>query len=203
MPTISAIPSYSDLGEADNVTKNTWEQLLARYGKYEYYFSGDVFSETVDDSELANPPSLYPVGINIVKMLCQSLADATFGEWRSSPLTFATRQGVDQDSHTVEASETLNNILSYSNADAMLLEMELHRMLYGASILKLRPTKNKYRGVEWYGIKPSAFFPVFHPHDKNTLIKATILSYITQARPRLFMAMSPTRTKYYSRNTGT
>ena len=185
MPTISAIPSYSDLGEADNVTKNAWEQQLARYSKYEYYFTGEVFREKVDDSEVANPPSIYPVGINIVKMLCQSLADATYGEWDQMPFTFATRKGIDQDNHTKEASETLNGILHACNGESSFLEMEIHRMLYGNSVLKIRPTQNKYRPVEWYAIKPSHFFPVFDPNDKNILIAATVMTHITRAQAKM------------------
>jgi hypothetical protein len=179
MTSISSIPSYSDLGEADSVTKNSWENQLANYSKYEYYYTGQVFDEKVADAELADPPSLYPVGINIVKMLCQSLADATFGEWSHLPVWFNTRHGIDETSHTQDAASRLDGILFHSNAESVLLEMEIQRMLFGASVLRVRP-ENKEIGVRWLSIKPTAFFPVFDPHNKNRLLKATVLTNITR-----------------------
>jgi hypothetical protein len=184
MPKMSTIPGYADLGEADPVTKNHWEAQQERYSKYEYYYSGQVFGETVDDAEVADPPSLYPVGINIVKMLCQSMADATFGEWKGLPLSFATRSEIDETSDTKEASQLLNEILFTSNAESTFLEMEIQRMLYGASVLKLRPSISRKR-VEWLTIKPTSFFPVFDPHDKNHLLRAQVMTYITRDQAKL------------------
>lgn len=171
---------YSDLlGEADSVTRNTWDLQIERYSRYEYYYSGEVFKERVDDAEAADPPLLYPVGINIVKMLSQSLADATFGEWENIPVQFRTRKGLKETSHTKEASELLNRILFTSNAESTFLEMEIQRMLFGGSVLRIRPD-TRTKGVQWLGVKPSTFFPVFDPHNKNRLLKASIVTYITR-----------------------
>jgi hypothetical protein len=185
MSSIKGIPDYSDLGKVDAVTKNTWSNLLAKYSEYEYYYSGRVFDEKVEDSELADPPSLYPVGINIVKMLCDSMASATFGEYDHLPIWFGTRRGVDESSHTIDASKLLDRILFQSDAESALLEMEIQRMLFGASVLKIRPSI-KRKGVEWLPIKPSSFFPVFDPHNKNRLIEAHVSNYISRAQAKLF-----------------
>jgi len=180
---IAAIPDYSDLGSSSNVTKDTWEAQLSRYSTYEYYYSGDVFDEAVDDAEIANPPSLYPVGINIVKMLTQSLADATFGEWDTLPVWFTGRKGLEENKDTIEACKELDRILFHSNTESNFLEMELHRMLYGSSVLAIMPDLRS-KGVKWIPIKPTTFFPVFHPHDKNLLLQATILTNITREQAK-------------------
>ena len=181
---IASIPSYSDLGNSSNVTKNTWEAQLQRYSTYEYYYSGDVFDETVEDSEIANPPSLYPVGINIVKMLTQSLADATFGEWDSLPVWFTGRKGLEESNDITDACKLMDQILFQSSTESAFLEMELHRMLYGASVLAIMPDIRS-KGVKWLPIKPTTFFPVFHPHDKNRLLQATVLTNITREQAKL------------------
>ena len=184
MSSIRIIPDYSDLGKADDVTKNIWEQMLARYERYKYYFSGDVFEETVEDSELIDPPSLYPVGINLVKMLCQSMSNSTFGEWSSLPLRFRTRSGLKEDADTKEASELMNTILFNSDAESVFQAMETQRMLYGGCVLKIRPDL-KQKGVKFHSIMPSSFFPVFDPHNTNRLLEARVSSFLTQAQAKI------------------
>jgi hypothetical protein len=176
---------YSDLGDVSNFTKNVWQDQQSRYSTYEYYYSGRVFEETVDDGEIENPPKAYPVGINVVKMMCQSLADATFGEWDHLPLWFSTRQGVDENDDTLAAAQLLSKILFNSNAESMFLEMELHRMLYGASVLKIRADLRD-KGAQWLAINPKAFFPVFDPHNKNRLLEAKIVTYITKEQAEAY-----------------
>jgi len=185
MSMLDAIPGYSDLGKADSHTRNTWDARLQAYARYEYYFSGEVFGETVKDSELADPPLLYPVGINVVKLLCQSLSDATFGEWDNLPLWYATRRGVVENTATQEASALLDRVLFQSDAESTLLEMELQRMLYGASVLKIRPSLRS-KGVEWLPVKPPSFFPVFNPHNRNQLIEAHTSKYLSKAQAKAF-----------------
>jgi len=181
---IASIPSYSDLGDSSSVTKNAWESQLQRYSTYEYYYSGNVFEETVEDAEIADPPSLYPVGINIVKMLVQSLADATFGEWDTLPVWFTGRKGLEETRAMTNTAQLLDKILFRSNTESNFLEMELHRMLYGNSVLRIMPDDSNHL-VKWAPIKPPAFFPVFHPHDRERLLQATVLMNISREQAKL------------------
>lgn len=194
MASINSIPDYSDIGEADSSTKNAWENQLMRYARYEYYYTGEVFNEPVDDAEVADPPSLYPVGINIVKMLCQSMADATFGEWEHLPVWFTTRDGIDENDDTIAASEFLRQVLFHSNIESSFIEMELQRMLYGAAVLKIRPSL-KDKGVQWLPVPPTTFFPVFDPHDKSRLLKASIVTRITKDQAKEVYGYVPAKNR--------
>ena len=184
MTSIREIPDYSDLGKSDSITKNAWEAILAKYDKYQYYYSGSVFREKVDDSELIDPPSLYPVGINLVKMLCQSMAWSTFGEWDKMPVRWATRHGIKESNSTVEACKLMDDFLFRSNAESVFLQMEIQRMLLGASVIKVRPDLPS-RGVSFHAIKPSSFFPVFDPHNPNRLLKAHVTSYLSREQAKV------------------
>ena len=83
-------PDYSDLGKVTSATRSTWEAEYSRRAKFRYYYDGAVFEDRVPTEESADPdaPKLYPVGINLVKMLCQAMADSTFGEWEEDIMRF-------------------------------------------------------------------------------------------------------------------
>ena len=89
-------PDWSDLGDISGVQKNSWEYTFMLRQQYAKYFTGEIFEERVpleagiDVSEKA--PLLYPVGVNLVKLLAFAQADSLFGEWEVDIVRFRIRQ---------------------------------------------------------------------------------------------------------------
>jgi hypothetical protein len=92
--------------------------------RYKLYFSGDVFSERVplergiDTAE--EQPLLFPVGINLVKLLALAQADSLFGEWEEDIVRFRIRQDVVQEPDAAErAVKMWSRVLNDNNAPSL------------------------------------------------------------------------------------
>jgi len=170
-------PDYSDLGNVSGATRMTWENELANYSRYHEYFNGDVFKQEVPvevSLEGADEPLLFPVGINLVKTLCMSQADALFGEWEDQILKFGVKQDDDADDASLNAVSLLGDIMTRSNANAVLWEVALDRELYGGGVIKVSPVLSSSGHIKWVRVPVQNFYPIFNPEDPDQLLEVYI-----------------------------
>ena len=185
-PTLSQ-SEYSDVGKnASPFQRDTWAQLRAEYDKAVRYYSGDIFREKVEMETGDNDaPLLFPVGVNLVKLIVLSMTDALFGEYEDSdPVLFVARNNNKVTPQIKAAIEYLSKVLSFSHAPSTLWEVDFDRNLLGASVLKITPTLSEFPYIRWVKVPTQNFFPIFHPEDPDDLIEAWMVTVLTQDQAR-------------------
>lgn len=184
---LEIFPSWSDLGvEINTATQNTWDAELGRASKYWYYYSGFIFKEKVQDTEPGDElPLMYPVGVNMVKMLCLAHADAAFGDYSGLPFTFEPRSDDQVDEVDRQAARFARSILLDSNAPTMFWEMELERQLYGGTAFKISADPTKTSGVRWQRIPKGTFYPIWDPTDPDELLEAYVITWLTDEQAKV------------------
>src|SRR5512137_1133201 len=88
LPLIQEVPAisntFTDLGFAPispNV-KSSWATTRMEHARAAEYFNGAIFQRKVDveTGDQANAPLLYPVALNLVKMLTLAMTNSFIGE---------------------------------------------------------------------------------------------------------------------------
>ena len=171
-----------DLISASPTLRTTWMAVRAGHEKAMRYYSGDIFREKVE-TEIGDDgaPLLYPVGVNLVKMIVISMTDAAFGEWddQRNVILFRPRnEKPEQADH--DAINFATQILEDSNASSTLWEVEFDRNLYGAGVLRVTFDFNRPSKIRWTRIPIDSFYPVFDPEDPDRLLECW---YVTQILP--------------------
>ena len=192
---LSAIhfPDWSDLGmgHMSEATRYSWDYQLMECERIRRYYDGDVFKETVNvkDNQSQDAPLLFPVGLNLVKMLAEAQADATFGEWDYLPIQFGVRPD-EQVSDTHMAAIKLANGIIEDSAAKMLWELDLDRQLFGGGAMKITPVKNSPSHIKWQRIARQSFFPIWDPDDDDHLLEVFIVIPMSaeQARAKYGLA---------------
>jgi len=189
-------PEWSDLGNISDETRLTWQNEMTLRSKYRRYFDGTIFHEKIP---LENPtgdeqPLLYPIGLNLVKMICLAQTDAVFGEWEDQAVNFVINTDHDTEEDAQKAVALLNKIYKSCNANSALWEVELDRNVYGAGVLKISPSLDKRKYVSWGRIPLNNFFPVFNPDDPNDLLEAYVVTYMTSEQAAMSYGTKPTGT---------
>jgi hypothetical protein len=180
-------PDWSDLGSTSSKQRDIWEHEHALREDYSRYFTGDIFNETVplEAGSDEDAPLLYPVGINLVKMLCTAQADSLFGEWEEDIIRFRSRQDEDETIAGNSAVKLMSTILQNSKAQISFWEAGLEREAYGGTVFKVGWNMNKpWPHIEWSRINASGFLPVWHPDDPDVLLEAWIVSKITREQAK-------------------
>lgn len=152
-----------------------------RMEEYRQYFDGDIFEAKVplEHSSADDDPELYPVGLNLTKMLCLSQADAMFGAYGESPVTWGMigdEEGEDSDK---EAISLLNRIVTWSNPHTFW-EVDLDRQIYGGGVFQVRPPLKKGKPVRWYRVPTHRFFAVYDPDDPDYIWEAFVVTRISR-----------------------
>lgn len=169
-------PYYSDLGDVSASTMDSWQRHFALIREYNKYFTGEIFDEKVRLESQADDeaPLLYPVGINLVRMLALSQADAVFGNWQEDIFRF----GLQTDEEMTEADKAAINlgadILLGSNAASVLWELEVDRNVYGGGALKVIPDLKRPGHVRWMRVRPGSLYPVYDPDDPDRLLEVYV-----------------------------
>ena len=177
-------PIWSDLGNPTEAHTNPmWEE----YVKYFRYYTGEVFDETlpVETENGEEDPKAYPVGLNLVKMLCLAQTDAEFGEWEDQSVQFGSRHDQDPDDPASEAIKFLNDTYAASSGNSTFWEVGLDRNIYGGGVFSIKPFLSKGKYIRWLRIPTMAFEPVFDPDDPNILLSATVETAITKEQALL------------------
>jgi hypothetical protein len=181
-------PDWSDLGGVSSEMRLAWEQETSLRRHYRYYYDGLVFKEKVpmeagaDESEA---PLMYPVGINLVKMLALAQTDSLFGEWEDQIVKFEVRQDDVPDAASEAAISLLGKIVLGSELNSALWEVELDRNVYGGGAFKVSPALKTPGFVKWSRIPLENFFPIFDPEDPNQMLEVYSVLQMTPEMARL------------------
>lgn len=178
-------PEWSDLGKTSDVSRGSWEEMQGRIEEYRYYYSGGIFKETIPAEEPTDdPPLLYPVGLNLVKMICFAQADALFGEWEDDIVTWETGADENADSATLEAIKLLKSIARNSNLNAKLWEAALEREVYGGTPFKVTPVMRSGDLIRWSKVPLEGFYPVWDPDEEDRLLEVWVVTEMTREQAR-------------------
>jgi hypothetical protein len=183
---MSSLSYWGDLAaKVDQETSGSWAHQLSRLQRYERYYNGQVFDKRVEDPENDNPPLLYPIGINISKMLCLAMTDAAFGEWKEAVVNFEQARDVQATDDTIETLKLMGHIARASKLNSTLWEVELDRQKFGGGILKVHASDRGPNFVRWIRIPTMEFFPVVDPTNEDRFLSVRLVSEITQEQARL------------------
>jgi len=180
-------PEWSDLGGISQSTRYSWDQEINLRAKFRKYFDGSVFNETIpntagsDDKDI----ELYPVGINLVRMLCIAQADSLFGEWGDEIVSFEPIQNLEVTDNHKNASLIMRDILIGSSAESLLWELALDANIYGGAAMKVSAEKSLVSKVKWRRIPLDTFFPIYDPQEIDNLLEVYIVSEITREQARI------------------
>jgi len=180
---IFEFPEYSDLGGISAAQRDTWEGEKELRAKYRHYYSGDIFNEKVpleagiDSTDI---PPLYPVGLNLVKMLCIAQAEALFGEWDEEIVRFCIRQDSAEDPVAAGAIELASTILQSNNFNAQGYEISLDRELYGGAAIKIGPELSLPGYIRLGRVNLDNFYPVWDPDRPEVLLECWIKTVMTK-----------------------
>jgi len=169
-------PEYADLGMNASPTQlHDWDAEIMRLERFWYYYSGESLKEQIDTEVLLGTevPLVFPVGLNLTKMICLAQADTIFGEWEDQPVRFGVKMSDETEDPDREATNLLESILEVSEAGAMLWEVELDRQIFGGGVWKIQPIA-QYPHIKWMRIPRESFFPIWNPEDINDLLEVYI-----------------------------
>lgn len=176
------IPFYSDLAKVSAQTIDNWEAHYARLLRYNQYFTGEIFDEKVKLESQADDeaPLLYPVGLNLVRMLALSQADAVYGNWPDEIFKFGVRGDEEVTDVDDKAIKLASDILLGSNAASMAWEIEVDRNVYGGGVFKIIPNLIKPGHIQWIRLRPGSFYPIYDPDDPERILEAYVIIEMTK-----------------------
>jgi hypothetical protein len=188
-------PDWSDLGDISAVQRNSWEYQASLRLKYEQYFTGAIFEERVpleagiDSTE--QTPLLYPVGVNLVKLLAFAQADALFGEWEEDIVRFRVRQDVEESKSAEQAVKFWSQVLTDNNAQAVLHECAVDREVYGGTAIKIAPDLALPGHIRLSRINLNSFFPIWDPDEPDTLLEVYVATRMTREQCKAKYGFDP------------
>ncbi len=187
----SISPQFGD-NKISTETRAGWDDARARRDKAIRYYSGAVFDErVVTDDANEDAPLMYPVALNLVKMIVLGLTDATYGEWEDQIVMFEGRKSSRGDGGIQAASEFMSAVMNKSNSQSSFWELDFSRNLYGAGVLKVSPSLNAWPFVKWTVFPIDGFYPIFNPEDPDILIECYAMSLLTAEQVRQVYGIDP------------
>lgn len=171
-------PEYADLGfQVGSQQMHDWNAEIAKMERLWYYYNGEVLKEQVGVEVPAGQevPLLFPVGLNLVKMLCIAQADTIYGEWEETPIKFGLKSTEeDLEEFDKQASDIMNAILDHSNAETMMWELALDREIFGGAAFKIYPDLAEWPHLKWTRIPKEGFFPIWNPNKVDELLEVYV-----------------------------
>lgn len=163
-----------------------WMAMRSNYWKYWEWFDGRAL-DTTDPTVKTGDPSLYPLKINPVEMVCTKHAGALFGEVpddSDSMVQFYYKNEKNVTDEVCESlADTLQNIWSENNGRALQQQNAIVSQFLGGSVFKvsydrdnpdIRPSK-----IRIEAILPDFFLPVYDMTDPFNLIECYVMYYIS------------------------
>lgn len=184
---IENIPYWADLyKDPSAMTKDDWDGAQSRFQVLEDYYRGNIFNRTVDgpDSDGEQKPLLYPVGANLCKTLCLSMADSLFGEWDEAGVMIEPARTVDVTPSILESIRLTESILRASRANSRFWELDLDRQKFGGGILKINATMSMPFS-NWSRIQATDFYPVVDPNNEDRFLAVKVVSKISKEQAKL------------------
>lgn len=185
-----------DVGDLSNKwadLSDAWREQYAKYAVHWRYYSGYKLQEKVEDPTSTDPPLLYPVKMNLVKLLCQTQADAIWGDWDEFPFTLnVSSSSLDDltetdERHIKRMKRFFHFVFLESNFATRLWEIGLDMQRYGGGVVRVARDTSKRFGVRLDRVPVHSFYPVWSPDNPDDLIEATVVERITpEAAKRIY-----------------
>jgi hypothetical protein len=196
-------PEWSDLGKkfVGEATQTTWDQMLSECEEARRYFEGEVFDETIGEATNdPDKPLLYPVGLNLIKILALAQTDAMFGEWDENIVTFGVKRDEEPTAADADAIALASQILDDSEAASMLWEIDLDRNVFGGGALKVEVSMDSPSKIKWKRLTRDQFYPVWNPADLNDLLEVyVVMSMTPEQAEQLYNYKSQTQKDFVQR----
>jgi hypothetical protein len=177
------------LGQTGNTGElDDWYTQYYRYLDYAKYYSGEVLNEKVEEPGNPDATLLYPVGMNLVKLLCHTQADSLWGEWEDRLFhlqAFAKDKEVDP--------ERIQRLLRYLYAvfddnatEPKFWECGLDQMRFGGAVLRVARDPRREYGVRLERVPVASFYPVWSPDSYDDLLEVWVVTEIEANAARAY-----------------
>lgn len=203
-------PPYADLGTPiSQAMRNEWDNRVLQLQEASWYFDGGIFDERValDGVDPSEAPLLYPVKINLVKMIALALADSVLGEFHERPIEWFTSRQTDPTAAEQAAIDLLNGICADSG-EHTFWEVALDAHVYGGGILQIFPDIKHVHGVKWVRVPADRFFAIPDSDNPDQMREVFIITWLTQDQARAQYGIASTkqlvvRVEHWTRSTYT
>ncbi len=197
-----------NLGQTGQIDgPDDWFKQYYRYVDYAKYYSGEVLKERVEQSGEADPPLLFPVGMNLVKLMCHTQADSLWGEWEDRILHLqALARDQDVDPLRIQRlTRYLYAILDENATESRLWECGLDQMRFGGAVLRVARDPRREYGVRLERVPVASFYPVWSPDSFDDLLEVWIVTLINAKSARAYFGIDTqadpvTRVEHWTRD---
>jgi len=178
-----------NLGQTGQIKAlDDWYVQYARYVDYAKYYSGEVLKERVEDPGNPDPTLLYPVGMNLVKLLCHTQADSLWGEWEDR-LFHLQAFSADNDVESDRIQRLLRYLYAIFDDNAVepkFWECGLDQMRFGGTVLRVAKDSKRAYGVRIERVPVASFYPLWSPDSMDELLEVWIVTEINAEAARKF-----------------
>jgi len=188
----------ADLMTVPSTPNPAWDIQIKKYDDYNRYFYGDVFSEVVNRGtaeEPSEPALLYPLRINLVRMMCFTHLQMFLGQWEDQVFALTPKQskrGERLDQWAQDTIEFLETVWDESNFNSRIVDAALSMIIYGGAVFKVAFDPTLSTRIRIDHILPEYFFPRWHPMDPDKLLEATISFRMSVEDAKLAYGYEPT-----------
>jgi hypothetical protein len=182
--------SFTDLGfvgVSPNVIE-TWSALRMQHQKSTDYFNGSIFEKRVDGEigDAPQVPLLYPLSLNLVKMMTLALTDSFVGEVddNDAAVVFTPASYIEVTEKAKKVTEFCNGILRQSKNASLVWELDFDRNLYGGTVLRVMPDFSSPYFITWRKVVMDAFYPIFDPEDPDVILECWLANYLYPEQAR-------------------
>ena len=175
-------PAWSDLSivKRGPTTTNNWDQMLMNAERHLNYWSGLVFEETLPaETATGEAPLMFPVGMNLVKMLTVAQADGIYGEWETRPIEFVIKDDEADAGNTERDAAALANSIVDASAPHFFWEHALDREVFGGGAFRVAPTNMPGSHIRWARLTRDQFYPIWDPTDPDNLLEVYVVTTMT------------------------
>jgi hypothetical protein len=178
---------YADFGDSESIQETYGDGDYSRqYEKYETYlkyYTGRIFDTrdfTAQDLNTGDAPLIYPVGLNMVKMICNAQADTLWGEWDTIPFRVFvqpppnSREGSEAGVKTAQILTDMAMAIIDNTPHQTWWEAGNESMYMGGAFLKLAYNPVAWPHIRISRISPVFVEPVFHPTEMGRLIEVRL-----------------------------
>ena len=187
---MDSVASAANVGDFDpnfsDRANNEWSFQLARYQEAQEYFYGDIFNTRTGDG--TDAPLMYPLKINLVRMMCLTQASALWGQWEEDLISFHTTPEKENESarqRAQEAQDVISETYQASGGNMLLYEGGLSQQIYGGVFLRAAIDPTKPHGVRIDKLMPYNVFVIWDPITINRILKAYIAIPIDKNEAKL------------------
>ena len=189
-------PEWSDLSiqlTMGQTTRNAWDTELMNCERRLIYWSGKVFEEKIpaETTTGEDQPLMFPVGMNLVKMLTIAQADGIYGEWDTRPVDFVIKAEVEAGKAEKAGASLANSIVDASTSN-FFWELALDREVFGGAAFKISPTNTPGTHIRWSRLTRDQFFPIVDPTDPDNLLEVYMVITMSQEQARAKFGYSTT-----------